>query len=288
MRIGIVGEFSWFNDYWSTPKGIKIAFDKLGNETIVFGYDPNNCDFGDLISRENEYDFLVVFSCGPHQTLDREMKRLKESISKKIMLELGDEPQTKWMNSGRVEHADAVFTPDLRCHLEYKSKGIKSYWITHWGDEFLFEYDESILRENRCITTCGDRGLEMIKNRFGELFLNKRIPVQENKEFYNSGTICLQKSRFDEITRRIFEAGGCKLAVVTDYISKETGIYDLFIHGEDILYYKSIEEAIYYIDLLINDHDFRNSLANNLFNKINKFHRAETIAKKLISIYKEI
>jgi len=128
----------------------------------------------------------------------------------------------------------------------------------------------------------------MIENRFGELFLNKRIPVEENKEFYNSGTICLQKSRFDEITRRIFEAGGCKMAVITDYISKETGIYDLFVHGEDILYYKNIEEAIYYIDILINDHDFRNRLASNLFNKINKFHRAETRAKQLISIYKEI
>jgi len=78
------------------------------------------------------------------------------------------------------------------------------------------------------------------------------------------------------------------MAVITDYISKETGIYDLFVHGEDILYYKNIEEAIYYIDILINDHDFRNRLASNLFNKINKFHRAETRAKQLISIYKEI
>ena len=288
MRIGIVGEFSWFNDYWSTPKGIKIAFDKLGNETIVFGYDPNNCDFGDLISRENEYDFLVVFSCGPHPTLDRELKRLKERISKKIILELGDEPQTKWMNSERVYHADAVFTPDLNCHLEYKSKGIESYWLTHWGDEFIFEYDESIPRENRCITTCGDRGLKELNNRFGSLFINKRILVEENKYFYNSGTICIQKSRFDEITRRIFEAGGCKLAVITDHISKSTGIYDLFIHGEDILYYNTIDDAIEYIDILLKDDDLRNRLANNLFDKVNRLHRAESRCVQIISIYKEL
>ena len=288
MNVGFVGEFSSFSEMWGTPKGIKIAFEKLGYNTIEFGYDPNNCNFDELINRVDEYDFLIVWSCGPHPTLDSELKRLKQSIQKKILLELGDEPQTKWMNAGRIHHADAIFTPDLRCHLEYKSMGINSHWLTHWGDEFIFNYDESIVRENRCITTCGDRGLEMIKNKLGELFINKRIPVEDNHNFYNSGTICLQKSRYDEITRRIFEAGGCKLAVVTDHISSETGIYDLFKHGEDILYYSNIENAINHIELLLKDSDLRNYLANNLFNKINTLHRAETRVKQLISIYNEL
>jgi hypothetical protein len=194
MNIGFVTEFSSIIEFWSTPKGVKTAFEKLGNNVIEFGYDPNNCNFDELINREDEYDFLIVWSCGPHPTLDSELKRLKQSISKKILLELGDEPQTKWMNSGRIHHADAIFTPDLRCHLDYKSMGINSHWLTHWGDESIFNYDESIVRENKCITTCGDRGLESIQNRFGELFINKRIPVEENHNFYNSGTICIQKS----------------------------------------------------------------------------------------------
>ena len=288
MNIGFVTEFCSIIETWSTPKSIKIAFEKLGYNTIEFGYDPNNCNFDDLISRENEYDFLVVWSCGPHPTLDGELKRLKSIISKKILLELGDEPQTKWMNVERIHHADAIFTPDLRCHLEYKSKGINSHWLTHWGDESIFNYNESIIRENKCVTTCGDRGLESIQNRFGELFINKRIPVEENHNFYNSGTICLQRSSNNEITRRIFEAGGCKLAVVTDHISSETGIYDLFKHGEDILYYNNIEEAINHIEILLKDQDLRNYLANNLFNKVNTLHRSETRTNQLISIYKEL
>lgn len=285
MNIGFVAEFSAIIEFWSTPKGIKISLEKLGNNVIEFGYDPNNCNFDELISRENEYDFLIVFSCGPHPTLDSELRRLKQSISKKILLELGDEPQTKWMNSGRIEHADALFTPDLRCHLDYKSRGFNSHWLTHWGDESIFEYDERVVRENKCITTCGDRGLDLIKNKFGDLFVNRRIPIEENREFYNSGTICLQRSRSNEITRRIFEAGGCKLAVVTDYIPDDTGIYDLFKHGVDILYYNSIEEAINHIDTLLRDHDLRNQLSNNIFNKVNQLHRAETRSNQLISIY---
>jgi len=288
MNIGFVGEFAWFSEMWSTPKGMKTAFEKLGNNVIEFGYDPNNCNFDELISREDEYDFLIVWSCGPHPTLDSELKRLKQIISKKILLELGDEPQTKWMNSGRIHHADAIFTPDLRCHLDYKSLRINSHWLTHWGDESIFNYDESIVRENKCITTCGDRGLELVKNKLGELFINDRISVEENHNFYNSGTICLQRSRNDEVTRRIFEAGGCKLAVVTDKISNDTGIYDLFKHNEDILYYDNMEEAIVHIETLLKDDDLRNHLANNIFNKVNDFHRAETRAKHLISIYKEL
>ncbi len=288
MNIGFVGVFSWFSEIWGTPKGIKITFEKLGYNIIEFGYDPNNCNFDEIINREDEYDFLILWSCGPHPTLDNEIQRLRLNTSKKILLELGDEPQTFHMNQNRAPYVNAVFTPDLRCHKNYESRGIKSYWLTHWGDESIFNYDESIVRENKCVTTCGDRGLESIKNRFGELFINKRIPVEENHNFYNSGTICLQRSRHNEITRRIFEAGGCKLAVVTDCISSETGIYDLFTHGEDILYYNNIEEAINHIERLLKDNDLRNHLANNIFNKVNNLHRAETRAKHLISIYNEL
>jgi glycosyltransferase involved in cell wall biosynthesis len=288
MNIAFLGEHSWLKDYWGTPLGIKFALQKLGHTLIDFGYDPNNCNLDEVITRQDEYDFILIFSCGPHPTLDNEIQRLRLNTSKKILLELGDEPQTFHMNQNRAPYVDAVFTPDLRCHKNYESRGIKSYWLTHWGDEFLFSYDPNVERSNRCVTTCGDRGLEMVSNRFGELFVNKRITPEENHQFYNSGTICIQKSRYNEITRRIMEAGGCKLAVVTDAISPDTGIYELFEHGKDIFYYRSLEEACHYIDLLLKDDSLRNLISENIYQKVNQFHRAETRAKQLISIWEEL
>lgn len=287
MKIAFTAEHSAFDTYWSTPIGIKIALQKLGHEAIDFGYHPDDCNLEDIIKRQDEFDFVLVFSCGPHPSLDSELGRLKCNISKKILLELGDEPQTQWMNATRVLIADAVFTPDKNCAVQYRERGINAHWLTHWGDEYIFEYDGSIPRENKCVTTCGDRGLELIEKNLGDLFVNKRISPEENRSFYNSGSICLQRSRFNEITRRIFEAGGCKLAVVTDFLP-HTGLSDIFIHNEDILYYSSIEQAYEYIKLLLEDNDLRNSLANNIYHKINKYHRAITRAQEIINIYLSI
>jgi spore maturation protein CgeB len=62
----------------------------------------------------------------------------------------------------------------------------------------------------------------------------------------------------------------------------------LFTHGEDILYYNNIGEAIVHIENLLKNDDLRNHLANNIYNKVNNLHRAETRTNQLISIYKEL
>lgn len=289
MKIAFVAEHVAFTDGWNTPKGIHIALEKLGHENIEFGYDPNNCNFDNLVNSQDKYDFIIMWTCGHHPSLDNEISLLKKRISKKIIMEVGDEPQTKWMNVNRVSHVDAVFTPDLRCHLDYKSRGINSYWLVSWGDESVFYYDESINRENRCITTCGNReGVDVLQNRLGNLFINRRIPSEENHDFYNSGTICFQRSSSDQVTRRIFEAGGCKLAVVNNNCCYESGLNRLFKHGEDILYYENTDEALHQINNLIKDHDYRNHLSNNIYNKVNRYHRSERRANQLLDIYNEL
>ena len=39
MNIGFVAEFSAIIEFWSTPKGIKISLEKLGNNVIEFGFE---------------------------------------------------------------------------------------------------------------------------------------------------------------------------------------------------------------------------------------------------------
>lgn len=276
-------------EYWDTPRGISIAFEKLGHEIGEYGFDPKNCDLSRLIKDVENYDFILIMYAGGSDTLDSEIKKLRKLTKKKILIEMGDEPQTNGSNQVRLQYADAIFTPDLRCQKNYISRGINSYWLTHWGDEFMFDYDETIPRQNRCVTTCGQRyGTDYIKSNLGDYFLNERIPVEENKKFYNSGTVSFQFANFDEITRRVMEAGGCKLAMVTNAISPETGIYDIFKHEEDILYYRDPNEAINCISRLLSDHNLREKLANNLYDKINKFHRSKIRCEQLLKIFNNL
>jgi glycosyltransferase involved in cell wall biosynthesis len=117
---------------------------------------------------------------------------------------------------------------------------------------------------------------------------DKKIPAQENTSFYNSGTVAFQYARYDEVTRRLFEAGGCKLAVVTNRISTSTGIYDLFVDGKDIMYYSTPKEAVEKIEYLLNNQYVRETLAERIYSKVNVYHRAETRAQQIIDIIKSI
>jgi spore maturation protein CgeB len=152
----------------------------------------------------------------------------------------------------------------------------------------LFDYNEKIHRENKCVTTCGQRyGTDYLSTMLGDKFVNKRITPEENNAFFNSGTIAYQFANNDEITRRVMEAGGCKLAVVTNKISQETGIYSLFKDGVDIMYYETQEDAARKIKLLLEDDFLRNALAENIYDKINKHHRASTRCQQIINILKK-
>jgi len=214
---------------WGTPQGIERGL-KLNNKVDKYLLDPKRCNFDALIDNSKKYDLILFFYAGPSDSFDLELSRLRNNTKTKLFLELGDEPQTFHHNQRRINFVDAVFTPDLRCHNIYKSKGYESYWMTHWCDESIFYFNKEVARENNCITTCGDRPpyTNILPKFLNKRFINKKVDNTENNAFYNSGTVIFQYARWDEITRRIFEGGGCKNAVITNRISKETGIYDLF------------------------------------------------------------
>lgn len=272
-------------DYWNCPLGLSFAFKKLGHFVDIFKFDAGNCNLEKFFPVADTYDFCLVMWPFTSTTLDSEIKKLKSVSNVKIILDLGDEPQTFGQGFERIKHAYAGYTPDLRCQKRYIEMGYNVHWFTHWGDEYLFYYNKNVFRENVCITTCGKRyGTAYLETMLGNKFLNKRIPAQENNTFFNSGTIAYQFANNDEITRRVMEAGGCKLAVVANRISPETGIYELFKDGVDIMYYQSQEDALKKINLLLEDNFLRNTLAENIHKKINLYHRAETRCKQIIDI----
>lgn len=82
------------------------------------------------------------------------------------------------------------------------------------------------------------------------------------------------------------EAGGCKLAVVTNRISEGTGIYNMFKDGVDIMYYDSMESAEKKINMLLEDDYLRNALAENLYNKVNARYRTAIVCEQILDIAK--
>ena len=104
----------------------------------------------------------------------------------------------------------------------------------------------------------------------------------------NSGTIGYQYARYNEITRRLFEMGGCNLAVLTNRISPETGIYDIFVDDVDIAYFSDMDECLYKMNKLINDNDYRNKLASNMYNKVTKNHLVGNRVDQILKVFEEL
>jgi spore maturation protein CgeB len=71
-----------------------------------------------------------------------------------------------------------------------------------------------------------------------------RERAKEHTSFLNSGMMVLQNSRWGEITRRIFEGMACGKMVLTDRLSENKKLHELFEDGEDIIYYEGLVDCI--------------------------------------------
>jgi len=275
---------------WSTPIGLGKSFERKNNIVTHFHLDPRNCDFTTLIRESNNYDLIFFCWCGPSPSFDSGLKLLKSNTKTKIFIELGDDEPLGYVNvQHRIKYVDAIFTPDLRCHKKYLKMNLLSTWLPVWCDDEIFYYKPEITRINRCVTTVGDRPLvHELHKKYNNLFLNNRVWEYDNTDYFNSGTIGYQYARYNEITRRLFEMGGCKLAILTNKISPETGIYDLFEDDIDIAYFSTEEECLYKMDKLLNDDVYRNKLANNIYKKITENHLVGNRVDQIVKIYGEL
>lgn len=275
-------------DVWSTPLGLSKSFLKKQINVDNYGYNPHYCNFSKIIDNSKNYDFIFVCVAGPSSSFDVSLNLLKNNVKCPVFLEAGDDVPFSNFHEKRVNIVDAIFTPDKRCHEKYKTKNLNSTWMPSWCDDEIFYY-KSKNRENICVTTCGERPyVNVLANSFPKQFLNKRVWFYDNTDFYNQGTVVYQYARYDEITRRLFEAGGCHNALLTNRISKETGIYDLFPEDECICYFSSESECIDKMKKLFHDDEYRNNITKNLYETIQKNHmvsnRVDLILKEFYKL----
>jgi len=298
MNVALVSDYS-LDDYkdfgyenkWSTPKGI---FNELINTDRVkkvkwypFPEKLPNYPFVEILNDIEMKNFnpniIFYMSCGPR---DDSMFNRSVFPNSKLVVDLGDEPQTKPFNKERSENADIVLTPDRDCFNYYKSKGYNAIHTGHWADMNIFfpnEKYEDIYDVTSSMV--GNRGstVDYVIKKMGNKFLNKTdLTGEENATLYNSSKIIFQKSRFNEVTRRIFEGMATKKLVITNTLPFSKRLDLFFEEDKEIVLYSNKREAVKKINYYLKNEDKRIEIATNGYNKVKKYYTTKNIVNYIV------
>mgnify|MGYP005989504983 CR=1 FL=1 len=298
MDLALVSDYS-LDDYkdlgyenkWSTPKGIfneLISTDRVKKvKWYPFPEKLPNYPFVEILNDIEMKNFnpniIFYMSCGP-----RDDSMFNKSIfpNSKLVVDLGDEPQTKPFNKERSKNADIVLTPDRDCFNYYKSKGYNVIHTGHWADMNIFFPDEKY-EEIYDVTSSmvGNRGptVDFVIKKMGNKFINKTgLTGEENAELYNSSKIVFQKSRFNEVTRRLFEGMATKKLVITNTLPESKRLDLFFEEDKEIVLYSNKREAVKKINYYLKNEDKRLEIAMNGYNKVKKYYTTKNIVNYIV------
>ena len=82
----------------------------------------------------------------------------------------------------------------------------------------------------------------------------------------------IQNSRWGVVTRRIFEGMACGKMVLCDRLDKSKKLEELFVDGEDIVYYDDIVDCINKMNEYSNNEKERSRIAQNGYDKVIENH----------------
>ena len=263
--------------YWSTGRGVFDAFDNDKRVSEIKWYPTPSSDksfgFNELKKHYDLNEFIpdVIFwmSCGPFPDEIFDKKNFPKS---KLVVDCGDEPQTIHYNHQRTKNADLVLTGDVECYLYYKSLGYDCIFTSHWTDLNIYYPSLTDYSPFDVVTSMyGDRGdiIPFLQEKLRDSFyLKNNLKDIENGDLYRNGKIVFQKSRVGEVTRRIFEGMSCKKLVITDRLSSNKQLDQIFKEDEEIVFYSTKEEALEKIQFYLNNDQERNRIAEHGYKKV--------------------
>jgi len=278
-----------FGEKWSTPLGIRNELVSRGHEIRHYNlyHDegrlfPNNVRhysnqgintlFNEARVGQFIPDAIFVMDYGPWDALQFDKCYFPQSV---LVKEAGDEPQAHRQHRIAAPRVHVILSPDRECVARYTEAGFRAVHWTHFADTSIFR-PLGIPEIFDCVTTCGSRGqglTDQIQKALKDQFNNERYFYgEDHARRLNMGKIVFQCSQFKEITRRIFEGMACGKMVLTDRLPHTTGLSDMFIDGEDIVYYDNAEDAVDKIKYFASHDDERQAIARNGYNKIMSFH----------------
>lgn len=300
MRIALLSDYSIedYNTYgkekyWSTPRGVFDAFRVDDRVTQIKWYPTPSKDqsfgFNELKKQYDLCEFVpdIIFwmACGP--SVGDHFITKHNFPNSKLVIDCGDEPQTFHYNCERTKNADLILTSDIDCYLNYKFLGYETIFTSHWTDLNIFYPSLTKYQPFDVVSSMyGNRGdiIDFLKDNLEKSFYLKNGLLDiENGDLYRNGKIVFQKSRYGEVTRRIFEGMSCRKLVITDRLAKNKQLDEIFIENKEIVFYDTKEEALEKINYYLHNPKERELIANNGYNKVVESFTTKNIVDYVIT-----
>lgn len=278
MKITFIYDYK-DGEVWSTPMALLNEFKERGWETNIIK--TNDTDLKNWVDSKPQTDIVLFMDWGrfDSQYLNKDL------VPAFWIQESGDDPQNFERNSPKANRFHFTITPDKQCAEAYKSKGINAEWINHFADTMV-QFPMNIEPNYVAVTTRGYGNSEFLDylTRWAEGVVGNRngMGPKEHTEFLNSGIMVIQNSRHKEITRRLFEGMACGKLVLTDRLSEEKGLSEMFIEGEDIIYYDDMFDCIEKMNFYNENEEERERIAHNGMIKVLHNYTQIQIVDKLI------
>jgi glycosyltransferase involved in cell wall biosynthesis len=286
MQNKITFIFDYRGEEWSMPLAIRNEFIERGWETEIVSI-PNGDDsqLQLWIQQDTPTDIVMFLDWGRFDSkwLDKSLKPNSFWIQ-----ESGDDPQNFEKNYPKANRFHYTITPDKTSAEEYKICGINAEWINHFADTKV-QFPMNLEPKYVAVTSRGRGGSEFLDylTNWAEGGIGNRngMGAKEHTEFLNSGLMVIQNSRWKEITRRIFEGMACGKMVLTDRLDESTGLSEMFIDEQDIVYYDDMFDCIEKMNYYNENEEERERIAHNGMMKVLHNYTQIQIVDKLINAY---
>ena len=269
-------------EVWSTPLALVNEFKERGWETQIIK--TNDTDLKNWVDSKPQTDIVLFMDWGrfDSQYLNKDL------VPAFWIQESGDDPQNFERNYPKANRFHYTITPDRQSAQEYRNRGINAEWINHFADTKV-QFPMNLEPQYVAVTTRGlgnSQFLDYLTNWAEGMVGNRNgLGPKEHTEFLNTGLIVIQNSRWKEITRRIFEGMACGKMVLTDRLPDETGLSEMFVEGEDIVYYDEMFDCIEKMNYYNENEEERERIAHNGMMKVLHNYTQIQVVNKLIENY---
>ena len=269
-------------EVWSTPLALVNEFKERSWETQIIK--TNDTDLKNWVDSKPQTDIVLFMDWGrfDSQYLNKDL------VPAFWIQESGDDPQNFERNYPKANRFHYTITPDKQSAQEYRNRGINAEWINHFADTKV-QFPMNLEPQYVAVTTRGlgnSQFLDYLTNWAEGMVGNRNgLGPKEHTEFLNTGLIVIQNSRWKEITRRIFEGMACGKMVLTDRLPDETGLSEMFVEGEDIVYYDEMFDCIEKMNYYNENEEERERIAHNGMMKVLHNYTQIQVVNKLIENY---
>ena len=269
-------------EVWSTPLALVNEFKERGWETQIIK--TNDTDLKNWVNSKPQTDIVLFMDWGrfDSQYLNKDL------VPAFWIQESGDDPQNFERNYPKANRFHYTITPDKQSAQEYRNRGINAEWINHFADTKV-QFPMNLESQYVAVTTRGlgnSQFLDYLTNwAEGAVGNRNGLGPKEHTEFLNTGLIVIQNSRWKEITRRIFEGMACGKMILTDRLPDETGLSEMFVEGEDIVYYDEMFDCIEKMNYYNENEEERERIAHNGMMKVLHNYTQIQVVNKLIENY---